>query len=183
VFCGAKPGRDPRFLTEAQRLGAAIASAGWRLVYGGGSNGLMGAVANGALDHGGVVMGIITEHLVGLEMAHRDISELHIVPDMAVRKKRLVEESDIILVLPGGMGTLDELFEIVTLNQLAVTNKPIVIYSPAGFYNALLQFVEHQINEGFVNRKDWATVSVVTDFDQVLQQIKPRELAPLLPAA
>jgi uncharacterized protein (TIGR00730 family) len=177
VFCGAKPGRDARHLNDAQAIGAAIAKAGWRLVYGGGSNGLMGAVADGALAQGGSVMGIITEHLVNLEMAHRTITELHIVSDMAVRKTRLIQESDVILVLPGGMGTLDELFEVVTLNQLAVTDKRIVIYNPDGFYDSLLQFVSHQIKEGFVYQKDWQSVSVAQDLAQVFQLLAQKEQA------
>jgi uncharacterized protein (TIGR00730 family) len=162
VFCGAKPGNNVSYVEQAGQIGAAIAKAGWRLVYGGGSNGLMGAVANGALANHGHVMGIITEHLVKLEMAHRTISELHIVSDMAVRKTRLIEEADVILVLPGGMGTLDELFEIVTLNQLAVTNMPIVLFNPNGFYNSMLSFVDHQIAQGFVNPKDWRNVMVAS---------------------
>ncbi len=177
VFCGAKPGQDPAYIQHAQWFGAQIAKAGWRLVYGGGSNGLMGAVANGALKENGKVVGIITEHLVNLEMAHRTITELHIVSDMAVRKTRLLQEANAILVLPGGMGTLDELFEVVTLNQLGVTQLKVILFNPNGYYDALLQFVEHQIKQGFVHAKDWASVQVVSDAVQCLAMLAPTQIS------
>ncbi len=169
VFCGAKPGKqDSRHRADARSAGRLIAERGWRLVYGGGSNGLMGEVANGALEAKGNVLGIITEHLVGLEMAHRDLTELKIVADMAIRKTRLIQESDAFLILPGGMGTLDELFEVITLAQLGVLTKPIVMYSPDGFYDSLVRFCDHLVAEGFVRKEDWQRVKVVTDLNKVM---------------
>jgi uncharacterized protein (TIGR00730 family) len=163
VFCGAKPGVNPRHVSDARLIGQAIALQGWRLVYGGGSNGLMGAVAQGALEQNGEVLGVITENLVNMEMAHQSLTELRIVPDMAIRKTRLIDESDAFLVLPGGMGTLDELFEVVTLCQLGVLAKPIVIYNPDGFYDGLNNFALHLVEQGFVRAQDWARVHFFSD--------------------
>jgi uncharacterized protein (TIGR00730 family) len=169
VFCGAKPGKaGSQHKADARKAGHIIAEQGWRLVYGGGSNGLMGEVANGALEAKGQVLGVITEHLVNLEMAHRDLTELRIVPDMAIRKTRLIEESDAFLILPGGMGTLDELFEVVTLAQLGVLSKPIVIYNPDGFYDSLVRFANHLVAEGFVRAEDWDRVVVTANLREAV---------------
>lgn len=163
MFCGAKPGANTRHIAEARLIGQAIALQGWRLVYGGGSNGLMGAVAQGALEQHGEVLGVITENLVNMEMAHQSLTELRIVPDMAIRKTRLIDESDAFLILPGGMGTLDELFEVVTLCQLGVILKPIVVYNPDGFYDGLNAFALHLVEQGFVRAQDWARVQFFND--------------------
>ncbi len=178
VFCGAKPGNvGSRHKTDARIAGRLIAEQGWRLVYGGGSNGLMGEVANGAIEAKGAVLGIITEHLVNLEMAHRDLAELRIVPDMAIRKTRLIEESDAFLVLPGGMGTLDELFEVITLAQLGVMSKPIVIYNPDGFYDSLVRFANHLVAEGFVRAQDWAGVQVTSELSKAVLMSRQNQVA------
>jgi uncharacterized protein (TIGR00730 family) len=177
VFCGAKPGNvGSTHTADARKAGRMIAEQGWRLVYGGGSNGLMGEVANGALEAKGQVLGVITEHLVNLEMAHRDLTELRIVPDMAIRKTRLIEESDAFLILPGGMGTLDELFEVITLAQLGVLSKPIVIYNPAGFYDSLVKFANHLVAEGFVKVQDWRRVVVTDNLQEAVLAARSNQL-------
>jgi uncharacterized protein (TIGR00730 family) len=172
VFCGAKPGIDGgNYSADAFQVGRLIAQQGWRLVYGGGSNGLMGKVADGALEQRGQVLGVITQHLVNLEVAHRELSELRIVPDMATRKTRLITEADAFLTLPGGMGTLDELFEIITLAQLNVMNKPMVVYNPRGFYDPLKVFIEHLVSQGFVRAVDWERVVFKTTFLEAVEAV------------
>ncbi len=172
VFCGAKPGHHSSYMSDARRAGELIAERGWRLVYGGGSNGLMGACADGALSRGGAVLGIITQHLVSMEVAHRALTELKIVGDMALRKQRLIDEGDAFLVLPGGMGTLDEVFEVVTLGQLGLLSKPVVFYNPAGFYDALQAFVTHQMAEGFVRPQDWNGVKFADHLPVAIQELE-----------
>lgn len=173
MFCGAKPGREgAQYRPDAFEAGEYIAQQGWRLVYGGGSNGLMGEVANGALHRKGQVLGIITQHLVDKEVAHRGLTDLRIVPDMAIRKTRLIEQGDAFLILPGGMGTLDELFEVITLAQLGISIKPIVVYNPDGFFDHLQRFIEHLVQEGFVHQADWSRVQFYGQLRHALAALK-----------
>ena len=132
VFCGAKPGNDPGFLSLAFSIGQLIAIRGHRLAYGGGNVGLMGAVAGGALEAGGDVLGVIPEKLLAREMAHKGIQQMEIVTDMASRKDRMVAVSDGFLSLPGGLGTLDEMFEVLTLRQIGYHQKPSVLLNYEG---------------------------------------------------
>ena len=154
VFCGARPGFDPAHAELARQTGAAIAGRGWRLVYGGGRVGLMGALADGALAAGGEVIGIIPEALMARELAHRGVTDLQIVPDMSVRKQRMVERSDAFIALPGGFGTLDELFEVLTLRQTRYHAKPVRLLDPDGYYDRLLAMCEGFVQAGFVPEKD-----------------------------
>ncbi len=164
VFCGAKPGLSgTRHVQDATTVGQLIAQQGWRLVYGGGHLGLMGAVADGALAAGGQVLGIIPDFLVKAEVAHPRLTELRIVPDMSTRKDRLIGLSDSFLILPGGMGTLDELFEVITLAQLGNHNKPIVMYNPDGFYDGLRDFCASLVKQGFVSDLVWSKVLFVPE--------------------
>ena len=155
-------------MIDAFQAGQLIAQKGWRLVYGGGGLGLMGSVADGALNAGGSVLGVIPELLVNAELAHPRVTELRIVPDMAVRKTRLIEQSDAFLILPGGMGTLDELFEVITLAQLGYMQKPIIIYNPDGFYDLLMQFGDHLVASGFVNAQHWGNVQAFSNLDHAV---------------
>ena len=140
VYCGSAGGNDPAFLAEATALGNAIAAAGYGLVYGGASVGLMGAVANAALSAGAEVIGVLPEILSGKEIAHPALTALELVPTMHDRKARMVELADAFLILPGGYGTLDELMEIVTWAQLGLHNKPCILINTAGYWNGLLSF-------------------------------------------
>ena len=158
VFCGAKPGFDPAHAALAHATGAAIAERGWRLVFGGGRVGLMGALAEGALARGGQVIGIIPEALLARELAHRGVSDLRIVPDMSVRKQQMVELSDAFVALPGGFGTLDELFEVLTLRQTRYHAKPVRLLDPAGYYDRLIAMCEGFVEGGFVSDADFALV-------------------------
>jgi uncharacterized protein (TIGR00730 family) len=150
VFCGSKPGNNELFLVHAQQLGTLLAKEKLRIVYGGGSKGLMGAVSNAALEQGGEVIGVIPEKLRSWEHQHNDITELHVVADMHVRKKMMYELCDAAIILPGGFGTMDELFEMLTWNQLAIHDKPIFILNTGGYYSDLFQMMQVMHREGFL---------------------------------
>ncbi len=150
VFCGSKSGANPVFETHARRLGQLFAERNIRLIYGGGNRGLMGAVANGVLNAGGTVTGIIPELLNQWEQQHDKVTELIVVENMHVRKRLLYERADAAIILPGGFGTMDELFEILTWNQLSIHDKPIYLLNSAGFYDALLLHLQQMKNEGFL---------------------------------
>jgi len=153
VFCGSSSGSDPIHVETARSLGRALANAEHRLVYGGGHVGLMGAVADAAIDAGGEVIGVMTEQLVAAEVAHRDLTELEVVASMHERKARMAELSDGVIVLPGGFGTLDETFEIITWNQLGLVAAPVVFLDPVGYFDPLFEFVEGSVAAGFVSAR------------------------------
>ncbi|MBP7407440.1 MAG: TIGR00730 family Rossman fold protein [Flavobacteriales bacterium] len=151
VFCGANSGTDTGILQAAQATGRAIALRGMGVVYGGGHVGLMGAVADAALQAGGKVFGVIPGFMVEKELAHRGLTELIIVRDMHERKMRMHELSQAVIALPGGFGTLDELFELLTWRQLGLHNKPIGLLNVNGFYTPLLQQIERMDRDGFLH--------------------------------
>ena len=150
MFCGSNTGSDDRFGEMAVELGTRIAECGHRLVYGGGRVGLMGTVADTALAAGGEVVGVITEHLVGAEVAHLGVSALEVTGSMHERKARMAELSDGVIVLPGGFGTLDESFELLTWNQLGLLAAPVVFLDVAGFFGSLFDFITHSVESGFI---------------------------------
>ena len=150
VFCGSNTGIDPAFRTAATALGSAIAGGGHRLVFGGGHVGLMGIVADEVLARGGEVIGVMTEQLVGLEVAHQGLTELDVQPTMHQRKARMAELADGAIVLPGGFGTLDEAFELLTWNQLGLISVPIVFLDVNGFFTPLFEFIEGSAAAGFM---------------------------------
>ncbi|MEY4052402.1 MAG: TIGR00730 family Rossman fold protein [Chitinophagia bacterium] len=156
VFCGSKSGKNSSFLTAASALGHLLAQANIHLVYGGGNKGLMGALANGCLAQGGKVIGIIPKLLLEWEAQHTGLSELIITEDMHDRKKMLYEKGDAGLVLPGGMGTLDELFEMLTWNNLKIHNKKVFILNIDGYYDALIHLLDTMDTNEFMydNWKD-----------------------------
>jgi uncharacterized protein (TIGR00730 family) len=158
VFCGARPGLDPAHTRLARDTGAAIARRGWQVVFGGGRVGLMGALAEGALEASGRVIGIIPEALMARELAHRGVSDLRIVADMLVRKQQMVEVSDAFIALPGGFGTLDELFEVLTLRQTRYHAKPVRLLDPQGYYDRLIAMCEGFVEAGFVPPHDLSLV-------------------------
>lgn len=151
VFCGAAAGNDGRWSALAAEAGAAIAAAGWTLVYGGGNTGLMGEVAQSAMRAGGPVIGIMPELLVERERALTSITRLEVVPDMATRKQRMIELSDAFVVLPGGLGTLDELFEVMTWHQLGLQGRLSWLLNFEGFYQPLIDQLALMQNAGFVH--------------------------------
>ena len=145
VFCGSSSGSNPRFGEAAVDLGRALADQRHRLVYGGGHVGLMGTVADAALDAGGEVIGVITEHLVGAEVAHQRLTTLEVTGSMHARKARMAELSDGVIVLPGGFGTLDEAFELLTWNQLGLIGAPVVFLDVDGFFDPLFEFIDRAV--------------------------------------
>ena len=153
VYCGSKPGTDPLFAQAAVDVGQWIAAHGGQLVYGGGSGGLMGIVADATLAAGGRVVGIIPKALVEKEWAHHGCTELHVVENMHERKRMMAERADAFLALPGGIGTLEELFEVWTWRQLGYHDKPIGLLNTAGYYDGLLAFLQHAVASQFLG--DW----------------------------
>lgn len=162
VFCGSSSGVDARYLVAARDLGQALASSGIRLVYGGASVGLMGAIADAALQAGGEVIGVIPEALERKEVAHRGLTDLRIVRSMHDRKALMAELSDGFVALPGGVGTLEELFEVWTWAQLGYHGKPCAIYNVAGFYDGLIAFLDHTAAAGFL-RPETRQMLIVED--------------------
>ncbi len=154
VFCGSKSGYDPRFLEETMILGKLMAENGIRLIYGGGNKGLMGAVADAVMEGNGEVTGIIPEVLLEWEHEHKGITDLRVVGDMHIRKKMLYELCDAAIILPGGNGTLDELFEMLTWNTLKIHNKKIVLMNINGYYNHLIAHIDTMYQQGFLY-EDW----------------------------
>lgn len=161
VYCGSSNAVAPKFKEQAAIIGAEIARRGARLIYGGGHVGLMGIVADSALKQGGLVIGIIPEHIRAQEVQHMGLTELHVVPDMHTRKRMMVEHADAFVILPGGLGTLDETFEILTWKKLKLHNKPIIIFNQDGYWNHMLALIDTTIAEHFSQTPDRALFKVV----------------------
>jgi uncharacterized protein (TIGR00730 family) len=153
VFCGSSGGGDPVYAEAARQLGAALAAHGLDLVYGGGHVGLMGVVADAVLAAGGKVVGVINRALVEKELAHKGLTELRVVETMHQRKALMADRADAFIALPGGFGTLDELFEILTWRQLGMHDKPIGLFNVAGYFDPLLGWIDHAVRERFVKPK------------------------------
>ncbi len=150
VFCGSAPGRDPRYAEAAVALGREIARRGWTLVYGGGSVGLMGILADAALASGGRVIGVIPRFLYEWEVGHDGLTELEIVDTLTERKVRMGDLADAFLAMPGGIGTMDEAFEAISWAQLGLMRKPNGLLNVAGYYDTLVTFLDHAMQEGFI---------------------------------
>ncbi len=151
VFCGSRPGLRPAYAEAARDLGALIAQQGWRLVYGAGDVGLMGEVARSAMGSGARTLGVIPTHLLGRERGSRDPGEMIITEDMHERKKVMFMNSDAVVVLPGGAGSLDEFFEVLTWAQIGLHGKPIFLLDADGYWQPLIALIDHVIAEGFAN--------------------------------
>ena len=150
VYCGSRPGQDAAFAEAANTVGRLIGQSGGQLVYGGGRAGLMGIVADAALAAGATVVGVIPQALMERELGHRGLTELHVVQTMHERKQMMAERSDAFLALPGGIGTLEELFEVWTWQQLGYHDKPVGLLNVAGYYDRLLGFLDETGHQGFV---------------------------------
>lgn len=151
VFCGSRPGNDPAYVAAARETGTAIAERGWRLVYGGGQIGIMGAVADAALAAGGEVVGVIPRSLLHKEAAHPGVTRMHVVTSMHRRKALMSSLSDGFLTLPGGFGTLEEFFETLTWAQLGLQPKPCALLNVEGFWDPMLKMLRNLSEEGFVS--------------------------------
>ena len=173
VYCGSSPGTDPQFVAAARQLGADLANNGIRLVYGGGDKGLMGAVAESVLAHGGDVLGIIPEFLKISEQSHgaeniKDV-DMQVVPDMHTRKRIMFEESDAFLAMPGGIGKLEELVEVLTWAQLRRHTKPVGLLNINDFWSPYVKLVQQMGDAGFLHNPDNAMPLVFTDAGDVVE--------------
>jgi uncharacterized protein (TIGR00730 family) len=171
VYCGSRPGHDPRFAQAAAQAGHWIGAHGGQLVYGGGRGGLMGVVADAALAAGARVLGIIPRALVEREHAHRGCTELVVVDTMHERKRLMAERSHAFLALPGGIGTFEELFEVWTWRQLGYLDKPIGLLNLNGYYDALLAFINHSIAAGFMDEGQLRLIETGAECQPLLQRL------------
>ena len=163
VFCGSAHGVDPRHANDAREVGREIGRRGWTLVYGGGRVGLMGEVADAALGSGAPVFGVITRFLYDWEVGHDGLTDLEIVETLTERKLRMGELADGFLVLPGGIGTLDELFEVLSWVQLGLVSKPCTLLDGSGYYSPLVAWLDRAVEAGFLKPAHRALLRVATD--------------------
>lgn len=180
VFCGSNAGIRADYGIAAQGLAAALSRRGLGLVYGGGNVGLMGMIADSMLQAGGEVIGVIPQSLVAKEVAHHGVSELRVVDTMHQRKALMNELSDAFIALPGGFGTLDEFFEILTWSQLGIHGKPSGLLNVSGYYDNLLAMLDHAVAEGLLRPAHRALVIADTDADSLLRQLL--SFSPVQPA-
>ncbi len=178
VFCGSAAGSDPRYAAAAAELGREIAHRGWTLVYGGGSVGLMGILADAALAGGGRVIGVIPRFLYEWEVGHDDLTELEIVDTLTERKVRMGDLADAFLILPGGIGTMDEAFEAISWAQLGLMRKPNGLLNVAGYYDTLIAFLDHAVQEGFIKAKHRALLVADANPGTVLDALHAAANAP-----
>ena len=171
VYCAASNKVAPRHLEAARDLGRLAARRSIRIVFGAGSVGLMGALAEGVLSEDGEITGIIPEHIEQWELGHKGISEYLVVPSMHERKKLMFERADAFCVLPGGLGTLDETLEMITWRQLQMHDKPIVLVNNAGYWDPLLRLIDHIIAEGFLHQAPEKLFQVVSQVEEVFDAI------------
>jgi uncharacterized protein (TIGR00730 family) len=172
VFCGANPGTDPVYREQAYLLGKTLAEQDIRLIYGGAAVGLMKSVADGAMENGGKVSGVFPRFLSELEIAHTNLTELIVVETMHERKLKMHELSDAVIALPGGFGTLEELFEMLTWGQLGLHQKPIGLLNVRGFYNDLIALAEKMVTTGFLKAKNKEMVLIADTIPALLAKLK-----------
>lgn len=167
VFCGSSMGNDPRYQEAAAQLGEVLAQHDCTLYYGGANVGLMKIIADKMLEKGKRVVGIIPKLITDMEIAHEGVTEMIEVDSMSERKLMLINESDAFIAMPGGFGTLDELFEITVLNQLCIADKPVALYNTLNYYDSMMQFINHAVNQGFI-RKEHRDNIIVSDNPETL---------------
>jgi cytokinin riboside 5'-monophosphate phosphoribohydrolase len=166
VYCGSSPGNDTDILEHAEQFGRLMAKNGHRLIYGGASIGVMGVLANAVMNHGGEVIGVIPANLFRKEVGHTGITRLITVNDMHERKSTMAELADAFVALPGGFGTLEELFEIITWNQIGILSKPVTLFNPNGFYEHLIKMIDHAANTGFIKPHSRRILNVAKTLDE-----------------
>jgi uncharacterized protein (TIGR00730 family) len=175
VFCGSNRGADPAYLKAAEDVGRGLADRGIRLVYGGSKSGMMGALADAARFAGGEVIGVIPEAIFDLEMGHTGIDDLRVVASMHERKALMAELSDAFIALPGGIGTLEELFEVYTWGQLGIHAKPLGLMDVAGYYEPLVAFLDHAVHERFLRPSTRGRLAVSDDLDDLVATLAAAE--------
>jgi len=168
VFAGSQPGNAPQFQAAAVELGRKIAENGWSLVYGAGSVGLMGLIADAVLQAGGDVIGVIPDFLATKELLHPGLTQVHITEDMHTRKAKMAELSDAFIALPGGLGTFEEFFEVMTWAQLGVHSKPIGLLNSNQFYQPVVNLIDHAVETGFVRKEHRELISVAPTTNELL---------------
>jgi len=171
VYCGSRHGAEPAYTDAARALGSFIGSQGWQMVYGGGKVGLMGEAADSALAAGGRVVGVIPMSLQKMEVGHTGLSELHVVETMHQRKQLMAERSHAFIAMPGGIGTLEELFEVWTWRQLGYHRSPIGLLNTNGYYDELLRFMDHTVAQGFLSAEQRNNLIVGTQPQTLLQSL------------
>lgn len=181
VYCGSANGVAQTFKDAAHTLGTELAKRKIRIVYGGGHVGLMGIVADSALQAGGTVVGIIPEHIRVGEVQHTGLTKLHVVPDMHTRKRMMVERAEGFIILPGGLGTLDEAFEILTWRKLKLHDKPIIIFNQDGYWNPMIALLESMVNEGFSQPPDRDLYKVANTIDELLVLVDENGVSDMVP--
>lgn len=172
VFCGSRPGHDPAYMQTARTLGTALGKAGITLVYGGGKAGLMGAVADAALQAGGAVKGIIPRFLEAREILHEGVTDLEVTEDMPSRKAKLFDIADTYIILPGGFGTFDEFSEVLVNRQLGLSQRPIIILNTQGWANPLIAMLDATLEQGFADEGAQTLYDIVDDVPDVIQRLK-----------
>lgn len=172
VYCGSRLGNKDLYQKQAEELGQLIAKADFSLVYGAGSIGLMGVVARAARDNGADVIGIIPEHLDDIEITQSGLAELHITDNMHQRKKMMFERSDAFIVLPGGLGTLDETLEMMTWAQLSLHNKPIILVNSNDYWSPLVELVKHVVADGFASPENGELLTVTASPHEAIDYLK-----------
>jgi uncharacterized protein (TIGR00730 family) len=171
VYCGSRDGQDPAFAAAATTVGSCLAANGWNLVYGGGNVGLMGRLADAALAGGATVTGVIPQSLMAREVGHTGLDALEVVDSMHQRKQRMAELADAFLALPGGIGTLEELYEVWTWRQLGYHRKPIGLLRVGSYFEPLLRFMESSVSQGFLNAETHGLLHTDDNIPRLLAQL------------
>ncbi len=172
VFCGSRSGNDAIYAYQAEKLGKVLAQRGIEVIYGGSRLGIMGAVAQGALNEGGKVTGVLPYFLQSKEVAHEGLSEMILVNSMHERKTRINDLSDGVIALPGGFGTMDEFFEMLTWAQLGLHNKPMGLLNVKGYYDPLDQMVQNMVDQGFLKKSNQSRMIINEDIEELLQKME-----------
>tara|TARA_Y100000782_G_scaffold41136_1_gene46104 strand:- start:538072 stop:538692 length:621 start_codon:yes stop_codon:yes gene_type:complete len=177
LFCASRPSNDPTYVKAAYEFGQAVAKRGWGLVYGGGDKGLMGAAADGALDAGGKVIGVIPDFLLGKEGDRNDLTEKHVLASLNERKELIASRSAAFVTMPGGVGTIDELTEVWTWNVLGRHDKPVGIYNVNGYFDKLIEFINHMVGLELTGAHYMNAIRVANNAEGLLDALIPAEVA------
>lgn len=171
VFCGSSMGNDVRYQDAAVRLGEVLAENDCTLYYGGGNVGLMKVIADKMLEEGKEVVGVMPNLILDMEIGHDGVTKMIETDSMSERKNLLIDESDAFIAMPGGFGTLDELFEIIVLNQLQITDKPVALYNVMNYYDGIIQFIDHAVSQGFIRKEHRDNIIISVDPEVLFREL------------